>query len=590
MKISIYIVKSRLNSAGKVAIKCRITYNKQRKDFSTGLFINPDYWKSNQIQIIMKIKNSSAFFSKRFNIFILLIMITGQNFTIAQVADEECYVTTDQLFTPQVVPHSASIDPNDLDNYDTVVFNIYFWQVNDPNGDFNNPYYPEITENLALEAVANLNIAFNSYDIFFKYRGVGEMDSPVDVPNIRKNPSGDCETLGYPDIDGWNIIDLCQVNDLREHAYLNGYMNDDTFNVYVVNSTYNFAGAASYNTAYPVVSAYVLTHPNVLAHEIGHCFDLLHTFENYTDPDICEQVERNPNVTCDPTNPEMPCYNANVAGDIIPDTSAMPDFANEYCVLNDPTADCSSGDTTNYRFRWIDDCSYSGFNSDCKETEYIIFDEDVANYMSYSPSECRNTFTVGQVIRMRETIEWNLGNRWSDRETTISALYEPYTGEYYESGPAQDPHDQPLFQPGFDYIFYACSCENQDGYDCVNGPCDYDENNFQSYTISIKEVDKEESDYSSITHPNHSSIYIAQLDDVGNRRCYDNFNKSASFGSVTQFNDGVFNTNVTIQAQDSTQINNPSLIDNLDAGLYVIDKTYDDGTTNQSVILKENNE
>ena len=42
--------------------------------------------------------------------------------------------------------------------------------------------------------------------------------------------------------------------------------------------------------------------------------------------------------------------------------------------------------------------------------------------------------------------------------------------------------------------------------------------------------------------------------------------------------------------QDSTQINNPSLIDNLDAGLYVIDKTYDDGTTNQSVILKENNE
>ena len=59
---------------------------------------------------------------------------------------------------------------------------------------------------------------------------------------------------------------------------------------------------------------------------------------------------------------------------------------------------------------------------------------------------------------------------------------------------------------------------------------------------------------------------------------------------MTQFNDGVFNTNVTIQAHDSTQINNPSLIDNLDAGLYVIDKTYDDGTTNQSVILKENNE
>lgn len=107
MKISIYIVKSRLNSAGKVAIKCRITYNKQRKDFSTGLFINPDYWKSNQIQIIMKIKNSSAFFSKRFNIFIVIVIISNLHFVKAQ---EEF----DCEYTPVPLVELSSANFNEL--------------------------------------------------------------------------------------------------------------------------------------------------------------------------------------------------------------------------------------------------------------------------------------------------------------------------------------------------------------------------------------------------------------------------------------------------------------------------------------------
>jgi hypothetical protein len=190
---------------------------------------------------------------------------------------------------------------------------------------------------------------------------------------------------------------------------------------------------------------------------------------------------------------------------------------------------------------------------------------------------------------MREAIIEDEYGLFSDSETTVSSLYEPYKGEYYVAGPEPDPHTQPLFQPGFDYIFLACSCENQDGYDCVNGPCDFDENGFQSYTIIVKTVDKDETDYNSITHPNHSSIYIAQLNDIGNRRCYDNFNKSASFGTVTKFNDGVFNTNVTVMPQDSTQINNANLIEDLNPGLYVIDKAYQDGSNSQSVILKENN-
>ena len=37
-------VMGNINKIGKCVIRCRITYNKQRKEFSTGLFINPDHW------------------------------------------------------------------------------------------------------------------------------------------------------------------------------------------------------------------------------------------------------------------------------------------------------------------------------------------------------------------------------------------------------------------------------------------------------------------------------------------------------------------------------------------------------------------
>lgn len=47
-KISILFLlkKVRLNKQGKCPIRCRLTYNKKRKEFSTGLFINPEDWDS----------------------------------------------------------------------------------------------------------------------------------------------------------------------------------------------------------------------------------------------------------------------------------------------------------------------------------------------------------------------------------------------------------------------------------------------------------------------------------------------------------------------------------------------------------------
>jgi len=51
----------------------------------------------------------------------------------------------------------------------------------------------------------------------------------------------------------------------------------------------------------------------------------------------------------------------------------------------------------------------------------------------------------------------------------------------------------------------------------------------------------------------------------------------------------VFNVNVTITAQDSLSINNQNLIENLENGLYKIDKIYEDGSTEETVIYKDTN-
>jgi hypothetical protein len=58
---------------------------------------------------------------------------------------------------------------------------------------------------------------------------------------------------------------------------------------------------------------------------------------------------------------------------------------------------------------------------------------------------------------------------------------------------------------------------------------------------------------------------------------------------ILKFNDGIFNTNVTVTPKDSLGINEPQLIYDLDPGLYNIIKQYNDGGTQETVILKNNN-
>ncbi len=43
-RILFLLDRIKINNQGKCPIRCRITYLQEKKIFSTGLFINPNYW------------------------------------------------------------------------------------------------------------------------------------------------------------------------------------------------------------------------------------------------------------------------------------------------------------------------------------------------------------------------------------------------------------------------------------------------------------------------------------------------------------------------------------------------------------------
>ncbi|WP_353118772.1 Arm DNA-binding domain-containing protein [Myroides odoratus] len=48
LNILFLLQKNRTNQKGTCPIRCRLTYLKTRKEFSTGLFINPKYWQNSK--------------------------------------------------------------------------------------------------------------------------------------------------------------------------------------------------------------------------------------------------------------------------------------------------------------------------------------------------------------------------------------------------------------------------------------------------------------------------------------------------------------------------------------------------------------
>lgn len=90
-KITILFVinKHRINSAGLCSLKCRITYLNKRKEFSTGLFVNPNYWSSKK-QLVGKDESEStnvqlSIIKQEINSIFLFLKLNQQSFDVNDI-------------------------------------------------------------------------------------------------------------------------------------------------------------------------------------------------------------------------------------------------------------------------------------------------------------------------------------------------------------------------------------------------------------------------------------------------------------------------------------------------------------------------
>lgn len=92
-KLSILFVlqKIKINKKGQCPIKCRITFLKSRKEFSTGIFINPDYWDSGKQKAIPPNKennilnNKLSLISHQINEAFLMLQILPNDFDVDDI-------------------------------------------------------------------------------------------------------------------------------------------------------------------------------------------------------------------------------------------------------------------------------------------------------------------------------------------------------------------------------------------------------------------------------------------------------------------------------------------------------------------------
>ncbi len=58
---TLFLIKKRItNKRGTTPIRCRFTISKTRKEFSTGIFIHPEYWDKDKQKVLDEIENSKT--------------------------------------------------------------------------------------------------------------------------------------------------------------------------------------------------------------------------------------------------------------------------------------------------------------------------------------------------------------------------------------------------------------------------------------------------------------------------------------------------------------------------------------------------
>lgn len=198
----------------------------------------------------------------------------------------------------------------------------------------------------------------------------------------------------------------------RDYIVQNSIVQTDGMNMFLVpnNATHgnnpgfnNFMGGYAYNIPnnYFWIAGIIESNSvdvvtsNVSVHELGHCLGLFHTFhgscgEPATEPPYlaCEELVQQSG-TCATTNcttSSNSTCNCCTCGDYVCDTYATP-------VIN-TKQDISPS------------CTIPDFKT-CPSTdvEGNTYNPQLNNFMNYTHTDCQNSFTSGQVSRMRSTLE-----------------------------------------------------------------------------------------------------------------------------------------------------------------------------------------
>jgi len=80
-----------VDQAGYTTLWCRITYNKSRKQFSTGTFIKPEYWDKDKQKILDDTENSKtvnsqiSLIKQKLGQAFLMLQIQGESFDVDDV-------------------------------------------------------------------------------------------------------------------------------------------------------------------------------------------------------------------------------------------------------------------------------------------------------------------------------------------------------------------------------------------------------------------------------------------------------------------------------------------------------------------------
>ena len=94
MKVLFLVKKKKVNKLGTLSIMCRITIENSRKEFSTGIMIQPNWWNNKSQEVIQTVFNSNVINSRLHQIrqkldkIHLLLEVEGKEFNVSVVESE----------------------------------------------------------------------------------------------------------------------------------------------------------------------------------------------------------------------------------------------------------------------------------------------------------------------------------------------------------------------------------------------------------------------------------------------------------------------------------------------------------------------